>query len=57
MFYAVGVSPEAKAKRAGGRGSRLAVISFCALALSLLPGCGIVGCVGTSVYGVGLTVC
>jgi hypothetical protein len=29
-----------------------------ALALGvLMSGCGVVGCVGTSVYGIGLTVC
>jgi len=39
-------------------GARVVLKAMTALALGvLMSGCGVVGCVGTSVYGIGLTVC
>ncbi|MDR5736601.1 MULTISPECIES: hypothetical protein [unclassified Caballeronia] len=58
MFYAAGGSFERGREWLRARGPRVALMAMSALALGMLmSGCGVVGCVGTSVYGIGLTVC
>jgi hypothetical protein len=58
MFYAGGCSFERRREWLKARGARVVITAMSALALGvLMSGCGVVGCVGTSVYGIGLTVC